>query len=410
MLSKLFFMTALCAFASVCLAQNGKPAALPPPSAPSYVVTSDDLPAPFGDNTISYFEASGTPTAPGLTYQNTVTIGGSGAGGGNFGAAQVVSDRNAQCLYAADAGTGQISSVNVQTQLVTGIFSGSAQDTGNLNGMSLALNANYLYAGYTDSNNVGAFQILPGCQLSFLGDTAVAGLNGGGIYALAATNNMLIATYGDGSIESFNVAGGTPIPNNDEQNSTGFTFDYNNLPAGIDVTQDGRYAIFGDGAIRTVVEVSNLSSGRLAPTTFYNLGASASTRGPSVTLPGVGSSNVRLSPDETLLFITNNQSGNVTAAFFNSATGAVSPGCNSPRLRGFYAPWYYLGAMVTENASGNGGVLYVAEFGAQSSIGIFKIQTNGGKCSMSESSDSPAADPAANGNLISIWAYPPRPF
>ena len=147
--------------------------------------------------------------------------------------------------------------------MVTGIFSASAQDTGTLNGMGLALNSNYLYASFTDSNNIGAFQILPGCQLSFLGDTLVSGLNGGGIYALAATNNLLIATYGDGSIESFNIAGGTPISNGDKQESTGYTLDDNNLPAGIDITQDGHYAIFGDGAIRTVVEVSDISSGRL---------------------------------------------------------------------------------------------------------------------------------------------------
>jgi 6-phosphogluconolactonase (cycloisomerase 2 family) len=392
------------------MAQTRSHAAAPPPSTPSYIVTNEDAPALYGDNTISYFEAGGSPSAPSLTYQNTVTVGGNGGGGGNFAAHQLASDSNGQCLYVSDVGTGQIASVDVQTQLVTGIFSGSAQDIGTLNGMGLALNADYLYASFTDSNNIGTFQILPGCQLSFLGDTQVTGLNGGGVYAVAVTGSMLIATYGDGSIESFSIAGGTPMPNGDQQDSTGFTLDYNNLPAGIDITQDGRFAIFGDGAIRTVVEVSDISSGRLTATRVYNLGAGPTSTGPRAVLPGVGSTNVRLSPDESLLFISNNQSGNITAGFFNSATGAVLPGCNSPRLNGFYAPWYYLGSMVTENTSGNGGVLYVAEFGLPSSIGILTIHTGNRTCSFAESANSPTPDPSSNGNLLSIWAYPPRPF
>ncbi len=405
-----FLMIASCALVSVCTAQTRSHAAAPPPDAPSYIVTSDDAPSIYGDNTVSYFEASGSPSAPALAYQNTVTVGGTGGGGGNFGAHQLVSDGNAQCLYVSDAGSGQVASVNLQTQLVTGIFSASPQDTGALNGIGLALNSSYLYASFTDSNNIGAFQVLPGCQLSFLGDTLVSGLNRGGIYAVAVTRNLLIATYGDGSIESFNIAGGTPISNGDKQESTGYTLDANNLPAGIDITQDGRFAIFGDGSIRTVVEVSDISSGRLTATRVYNLGAGPASTGPRAALPGVGSSNVRLSPDESLLFIANNQSGSITAGFFNPATGTVSPGCNSPRLSGFYAPWYYLGSLVTENTSGNGGVLYVAEFGVPSSIGIFTVHSGSGTCSLAESTNSPAIDPNPSGNMLSLWAYPPRPF
>ena len=70
---KLFVMIAWCALVSVCAAQTRSPAAAPPPAAPSYIVTSDDASAIYGDNTISYFEAGGSPSAPSLTYQNTVT-------------------------------------------------------------------------------------------------------------------------------------------------------------------------------------------------------------------------------------------------------------------------------------------------------------------------------------------------
>jgi len=382
------------------------------PSPPTYVVTNDDAGIVFDENTISYFIAGGSPSAPSLTYQNSVPIGGVGGGGGNFGASSIVSlpDSNAQCLYVSNAGSGAIASVNIQSQALAGTFSASPTDAGTSNGIGLALNRNYLYASFTDSNTIATFQILPGCQLSFVNDTNVAGLNGGGIYAIAANATILIVTYGDGSIGSFNVSGGVPISNNDEQNSTGYIADNNNLPSGIDITQDGHYAIFGDGAILTTVEVSDLTSGRLAATRSYQLGASATAVSPTAVGPGIGSANVRLSPDERLLFISNNQSGNITAGFFNPATGGVSPGCISQRLSGFYNPWFYLGSMVTENTSGSGGVLYVAEFGKQSSIGILNINVSGGTCGFTESANSPVSDPVSGAALISLWAYPPRPF
>lgn len=377
-----------------------------PASSPAYVIANDDT--VFAENSIGFFQVGGSS----LTYQNSLTVGGYGGGGGNFGAARVssVPDSNTQCLYVSDGGSGQIASVNVPTQLVAGIFSGSENDAGTSNGIGLALNSNYLFASFTDSNTIGTFQILPGCQLSFIGDTTVGGLNNGPIYAIAVHGDILIATYADGSIQSFTVVGGVPLSNNDLQNSTGFIADYNNLPAGIDISQDGRYAIFGDGAIQTVVEVSDISSGRLTPTRVYYLGWGPSAVSPRAVVPGNGSTTVRLNPDESLLFVSNNQSGNVTAAFFNAAGGDLLPGCTSATLKDYYAPWYYLGSMVTENTSASGGVLYVAEFGPQSSIGILNLNVSGNQCSLSETSGSPATDPVDGGGVLSIWAYPPRPF
>lgn len=396
----------------VCIGGSRAKTSAPAPGSSTYVITNDDASATFDENTISYFLAGGSPSAPTLTYQNSVQVGGVGGGGGNFGASSIVAQpsSNAPCLYVSNAGSGQIGAVNIQSQQLAGVFTGSANDAGTSNGIGLALNQNYLYASFTDSNTIGTFQLLPGCQLSFVGDTSVAGLNGGGIYAIAVHGNILVATFGDGSIQSFNLTGGTPVANNDLQNSSGYIADYNNLPSGIDITQDGHYAIFGDGAILTVVEVSDISSGSLSPTRVYNLGAAATAVSPVAILPGNASANVRLSPDESLLFISNNQSGSITAGFFNSTTGALTPGCTSPKLSGFFNPWFYLGSMVTENTSGTGGVLYVAEFGRQSSIGILNINTSGASCGFTESSNSQVQDPISGSALLSLWAYPPRPF
>jgi len=208
--------------------------------------------------------------------------------------------------------------------------------------------------------------------------------------------SIMVATYGDGSIESFNISGGVPVSNGDKQNSTG-SRGGNTYPTAIDITQDGHFAIFGDTSPFNVVEVSDISSGKLTPTVVYRLGVARN------------SSNILLSPDETLLYISNNQGGKVTAAFFDKNTGKLTKGCVSSYLKGFVTNWSYVGALAMQRTTGTGGLLYVAEFGAPSSIGVINVKSSGGKCTLTESSSSPVADPDSPG-LLSIGAFPPRPF
>jgi len=224
----------------------------------------------------------------------------------------------------------------------------------------------------------------------------VMGLQGGAIDGMVTHGNTMVTTYDDGSIESFNISAGMPVSNGDEQNSTG-SHGGNAYPNGIDITQDGHYAIFGDTATSTIVEVSDISSGKLTPTIVYRLGN------------GISSSNIMLSPDETLLYISNTQGDRITAAFFDKSTGKLSKGCASNGLKGYVTDWSYLGALALETTTGTGGVVYVAEFGAPSSIGMVNVESAGGKCTMKESSKSPAADPNSQG-LLSIGVFPPRPF
>jgi 6-phosphogluconolactonase (cycloisomerase 2 family) len=210
------------------------------------------------------------------------------------------------------------------------------------------MNSQNLYASFTDSNTIGTFQVRPGCKLTFIGDTAVGGLQGGVIDGMATHGDIMVVTYGDGSIESFNISAGTPVPNGDEQNSTGGRTG-NTYPNGVDITQDGHYAIFGDTSTSTVVEVSDISSGKLTPTVVYRMRS------------GISSSNIMLSPDETLLYISNTQGDRITAAFFDKSTGVLSKGCTSGSLKGYVTDWSYLGSLALETTTGTGGVVYVAE-------------------------------------------------
>ncbi len=361
---------------------------------PHYLVTNDDVP-PRNPTSVTFY----TVNADGLlTMKKKVLTGGIGIAGGYFAAnrVNVLNSGDAECVYASQATSGDVVGVVLQTLTVGGSARGRTHDGGRSNGIGLAMNSQYLYASFTDSNAIGTFRVLPGCKIKFVGDITVDGLQGGVIDGMAVHGNMLVVTYGDGSIESFNISGGVPVSNDDEQNSTG-SRGGNTYPSGVDITQDGHYAIFGDTSPFTVIEVSDISSGKLTPTVVYHLGS------------GINSSNILLSPDETLLYISNNQGDTITAAFFDQSTGELSKGCTSNRLKGYVKNWSYLGALTLEKTTGTGGVVYVAEFGAPSSIAEIEVTSAGGKCTLTESSKSPVADPNSPG-LLSIGSFPPRSF
>ncbi len=363
-------------------------------SQPHYLVTNDDAPS---SNSVTFY----TVGADGLlTLKQQVLTGGFGIGGGYFAASRVTTldSGSEQCVYASEASTGDVVGIDVGTLQVGGSAFGSATDGGSSNGIGLANNARYLYASFTDSNTIGTFQLQPGCSLTFVNDVSVAGLQGGIIDGMAIHGKMLVATYGDGSIESFDLSSGTPVSNGDEQSSTAYLKSHGaTYPNSVEITKDGRYALFGDTSTSTVVEVSAISSAKLTATVVFSLGRSAS------------SSNIMLSPDETLLYISNTQGDRITAAWFDKSTGQLSAGCASNKLKGYSSSWSYLAALAPETDKGTGGVLYVAEFGSPSSIGMVRMKSTGGKCSLKELSGSPVADPNSPG-LLSIGTFPPRSF
>jgi 6-phosphogluconolactonase (cycloisomerase 2 family) len=363
---------------------------------PHYLVTNDDVPAFFPTSVTFYTVGTGGS----LTLKQQVMTGGSGINGGYFGANRVIvlDNANAQCVYSSEATTSDIVGINVSTLQVGGSALGSSGDTGLSNGIGLAINSQYLYASFSDSNTIGTFQLQPGCTLTFVNDVSVGGLQGGIIDAMAIHGNMLIATYGDGSIESFDISNGTPVSNGDKQNSTSYSKSQgSSYPTGIDITKDGHFALFGDTSTSDIVEVSDISSGKLTKTVVYYLGQA------------IGSSNIMLSPDETLLYISNTQGDVLSAAFFDTKTGKLTTGCASGNLKSYVSSWSYLASMALGSATGTGGFVYIAEFGSPSSVAIIQVTSSGGKCTLTEMSKSPVSDIFSTG-LLSIGTFPPRSF
>lgn len=361
-----------------------------------YVITNDDVP-PNLLNGISIYSI-----APGglLTYQESIRPGGFGIGGGYFGMDRVrtIGMAGDQCAYFSEAFDGFLVGIVLQTGAVGAIVSGSENDQGTSNGIGLVLNSQYLYASFSDSNTIGTFQLQPGCGLTFVNDISVAGLQGGVIDAMAVHGNMLIATFGDGSIESFNISGGTPVPNGDEQNSSAYDSSQGaTYPSAVDITADGHFAIFGDTSTAAVVEVSDLSSGLLTKTIVYQ------------STDGINSSNIMLSPDETLLYVVGTQADRLGAAYFDKKTGRITPGCRSNYLNGYVQNYSYLAGLTLATNTGTGDEVYIAEFGSPSSIAEIRVTSLGGKCSLHEATSSPVSDPYSPG-LLSIASYPPRSF
>jgi 6-phosphogluconolactonase (cycloisomerase 2 family) len=379
------------------------------PLAPSdaiYVAGNQDLVFPV-ENNINFYLAQGTD----LTFFTNALTGGFGIQGGFFGSARLntIPSVTAPCLYASNGGDNTIGSISLPDLQLIDVFKGSDSDDGSENGIGLASNANYLYASYSNSGTIATFTLQPGCGLSFLGDIPATGLQGGTPSGMAVNGSILVVAYGDGSIESFNIAGGIPVSNGDKKNSNGYgggaiIAPAGNLPSGVDITRDGKFAIFGDISTATMVEIASLASGKLSNTRAYTLGTA------------VSSGTVRLSPDQTMLYIANSEGGTVTAAFFDANTGRVTPGCTSPTLKEFNArPW--LGAVATRDTTGTGNVVYVTEYGRvhtdgnngqDSAIGILSVTSNGTSCTLTESAGSPVS--LAYPGALSIAVYPPRPF
>ena len=270
------------------------------PGTDSFLFSNNDSPAFINSVTFYTIGSGGLPVRTAA-----VSTGGMGVGGGFFAASRllVVPAGSIICVFASDAGTGDIAGIDASTQTVTGNFAASSSDIGLANGIGMAANGSYLYASYSTSSTIGTFSIEAGCELSFVSDILAFGLNNGDVTGMAVHGNLLVVTYGDGSIGTFDITGGAPVSNNDTRFSTGSREDH--FPNGVDITADGHFAIFGDASTVGTVEIANISSGKLTNTIPYDV------------TTGWNSGSVRLSPDESVIFVTNSSSGQVTAAFFD---------------------------------------------------------------------------------------------
>jgi hypothetical protein len=381
-MKKLFLLAAAIALLGAIVALSPAPALA---QGGHYVVTNNDPAAAANSATIFKVENMG------LTVDKVLQTGGNGGGGGDFAVTRVIIEGSGadQCLFVGDAGTSDIAGFTLPALTKTGNFT---DPDGNSNAFfsSLGLTARgkLLFAAYGVSINIGVFEIEPGCVLKLLGTyaTPFPGLG----MRVTPNGKTLVVGYGS-PVDSFSISSKGVLTENGPYNSI--------AGAGVDITSDGKLAIFGDiTGGTTQVEIYPINPNG-------TLGAETSLGGDGSLGAGQDSSYVWLSPNEKFLYVSNNLSKEVTSlGFTESPLGLSYVGITTLADSGSIIS---IGGLTTASSSGNGGGIYVAEFSSPNGlVGLLKINSDG---TTTEVSGSPYNNGESSA-LLSLAAFPQRPF
>lgn len=354
-----------------------------------YVVTNNDPSGAANSATILQVKNKA------LTIVDTLQTGADGNGGGDFALPRVVLSKTSgsQCLFVADAGSSDIASFVLPGLKKVGNYT---DPQGNSSGfgysMGLATRGNLVFAAYGVTANIGVFQIGAGCKLSLLGTynaaTSVAGLR------VSPNGKALVVGYGYGvnQVDSFSISSTGVLTENGPYTAL-------NGAAGVDITSDSKYAIFGDATGGTTqIEIYPINANG-------TLGTETSFGGNGSLGSGQDSSSVWISPNGKFVFVANNLSKQVTSLGLTESPLAVSyVGIATLQNSGQIIS---IGGLTTASSAGNGGGLYVAEFSSPNGlVGLLQINANG---TTTEAPTSPFNNGQSSA-LLSLAAYPPRSF
>jgi 6-phosphogluconolactonase (cycloisomerase 2 family) len=375
-----------------------------------YLITNNDTSSLI--NSASIFSVDGDGS---LTHVRTIQLQGSYSGV-SFSGANLLNIQRSQtsdCVYfggtfVKDGYLTGVESIDFSTQTHADAVPGFELDNPS-QGVPLAAtpNGKYLFADFPGSNNIMTYELLPGCKLKRLSEIITGGArttpqsfvfsDAARVMKVTPNGKFLILTYGDGSFASYAInpnTGALRLVSRYLVADGGFA-------EGIDITSDSRWVVFGDTAKTltgpAAVEVAAIhENGSLGPTHAYtNIGR------------GFSSSSVWLSPDETILYIANDFSGQITAAPFNRMTGVVNAGeaCTSPHFPAVSGSVYFLTGLTGSSDTPSGSPLYATFASSPGAIGIMNFHK---PCKFTVSPSSPAIVPQSS--LYGVGMDPPRNF
>ena len=365
-----------------------------------YIITNDDNSTP-GANTATIFEVN-TETAA-LKQVRVLQTGGTGGGGGYFAAPRNAIDSSGKCLFVSDAGTSDIASFATPDFTKVGNYSDS-QLNGALPGMGVTASPNgrYLFAAYSNSDNIAVWNIGSDCSLTLNGSPYSPGGAPDSIAVTPDGNELVVSMPDSGEITSFSVspAGALTAQPALQFARVGDCRMCLHEPAGLDITNDGK----------TVV-AANASP--YAP--YYILTATLSSAG--LSSPGYHTHSTATANPQTVWFSPGAADGHgilyvgMTGFDAPKHAGIVSVEFNETPLRMSYVtevrdsgPINY-GSIQTIGTSGTGGLLAVAEQQQSgSAIDVYKVNGNTGALTQNSTTNDPQS-----GNLQSITAFPKRP-
>jgi len=378
-------------------------------AATNYVITNDDNQYPNGNSASIYSIGSGGA----LNLITTIPTGGYGRGGGYYAAGRVnvLRSKTQNCAYIGDAvgpnnsRPGDVASIDMSTLKLVGTYPGTALDSGALWGIGLAENpaGTFLFAAYSTSGTIATYAQAADCVLKYRSEVITIGANVGSVDGMRVTPNgkYLIVAYSDASIGSYAINPKTGVLTLVAR----YLLADSALASSVDITADGKWVLFGTNSFGTGGEVE------VAP--IHADGALGATVGYIPIGQGENSSNAWLSPDETLIYISDNSSGQITAVPFDAKTGLInkSAACTSAVLKNFNSTWQALGSVTTRGLTKLGSPLYAGEWSYTNpgGIAIVDVSVKGGACTLTETADSPVADPVSD-FLMTVGVDPPREF
>jgi len=211
-----------------------------------YGITNDDNP---DGNTASVYQV----VTPGSIHQiKTLTTGGTGIGGGYFAAPRNALEQTAACVFVADVGSSDIAAFSKATHFAkVGNYSNAALNS-DYEGMGLAASndGNYLYAAYSDTENIAVWEVGSTCALT-LGATASAG---DFVSPLAITGNgnfLVVSELDNQFLDSYAAPALTPI-SHVSTSSCGY-------PGGVDVA-DNALIVTGEATLAQEYCTASLSN------------------------------------------------------------------------------------------------------------------------------------------------------
>ena len=359
------------------------------PPAFDFVYTNNNT---TGGNTVSAFSVDANGALTQIAGSPFAT-GGDGGGGGFFAANRISTCVVGTFLFVSNDGSNNISAFSIDP--MTGSLTpvpGSPFATGAFAGEGISLGVTpdnrFLFAANSGSNNIttysiganGALTIIPGSPVPAGGQPDGVRVSPDGRFLSVALISLdRIAIFSIASNGAITSVPGSPFP----AAAIG-------IVAGIDINCAGNLLFAGEANNGgTHVDVFSIgSNGALTP-----------VPGSPFNNPGLGNNSnvVLLSPDDSLLFVSNQFSNTVTV-FNVAANGSLSLVSGSPFNGGGGEP-----SGIATNAAGT--FLYAANFDS-SSVSVFSINNSGVLTPVTGSPFSTGRP--GNSGLLSLAAFPAK--
>lgn len=359
-----------------------------PAATNNYVLTNDDN---TGNNTVTGLVVQKNGS---LKLAGTLKTGGQGGDseGGDWPSHKVLILMSGKCIFASDAGSGDIASfvqtsTNPPKYVLKGRFPGPGNDNDHEIGLAKDLNEHWLYAAYTATDQLGVWSINVDCTLGSDGTynyiydvpTAIDDMT-----ALANSTALLVTYPALQQVDSFAMNSDGSLTEQGTQNDT------TGMPVGIIADSEATYAVTttrdsGDDGVNVW---PLFSDGTLDTPTFYDFAGQSG----SSTSVGITWDNGFL---PLYIYVSNDPNSGPNSVMILSwsdgvpAFKSVFTPKGSPQGLGVFSKSY--GATTT--------LVYLAEY--PNMIGVFKQ----GIGTLTELPTSPDSDP--NGiALTSVMAYP----